>query len=279
MLLDRICIDYLISWTPAEFNITCAISAEVWTVTQISHNTAAPLLLLFSKRPLMTRFCKTISTSYRVVKWHNYHKIRAHDPVHAKFWSRSGPQRKVGNKWNARADGEGVKLYLRWGWRSSSTQPPRPGSGARTGSRTPTETERSARRWPRLDSAEPPRPDTAPGRRTAERSAWRAGTRTPRSRTSSCRDRRSRGAFQGARWRSVRPSVFSLLPPQPAAPNWARLSWESSTLSFRLLGIFKIRFCLRSALLSWRHYISCVQTFIDFKVLKKSNCDFQTLRL
>lgn len=132
------------------------------------------------------------------------HNIEPPVIIHAKL-IQSGPLRKVWNKQNEREYGERVRLYLRWGWRSSSTQPPRPGSEPRTGSRTPTETERSVQQWPRLDSAEPPRPDTAPGRRTAERWAWRAGTHTPRSRTSSCGDKRSRGSFQWARWRSVRP--------------------------------------------------------------------------
>jgi len=72
-----------------------------------------------------------------------------------------------------------------WGWRSSSTQPPLSGAVPRTGSRTPTEKGRNARQWPRLGSAEPPSPNTAPERRTAERSAWRVGTHTPHSQTSS----------------------------------------------------------------------------------------------
>lgn len=111
------------------------------------------------------------------------------------------PQNKLwGKRWTEKGE-----RYLRWGWRSISTQAPRPGSEPRTGSRTPRGTERSGRRWPRLDSAEPPRPDTAPRRRTAARSAWRAGTRKPRSRTSSCRDKGSRGSVVWARWRSVRP--------------------------------------------------------------------------
>lgn len=92
-----------------------------------------------------------------------------------------------------------AESYQMWGWRSSSTQPPPSGAAPRTGSRTPTETGRNAPRWPRLDSAEPPRPSRAPERRTAGRWAWRAGTRTPRSQTCS-RDRGHRCRSVTVRW-------------------------------------------------------------------------------
>ena len=111
-----------------------------------------------------------------------------------------------------------------WGWRSSSTEPPPPPPGAvpRTGSRTPTETGRNGRRWPRLDWAEPPRPDRAPGRRRAARWAWRVGTRTPRSQTSSPNRKHRRPHVSQSEglvsWRSARvfshhsPSLTALCP-------------------------------------------------------------------
>lgn len=132
--------------------------------------------------------------------------------------------------------------YLTWGWRSSATEPPRPSFVPRAGSRTPTETGRNGRQWPRLDSAEPPRPDTAPRRRTAGRWSWKAGTRTPRSRTSSRQVNGAAGWSNGGS-PPVRPS--STLPPhtapQPAALLCARTSWESLAEHFRLERIFKTR--------------------------------------
>lgn len=132
--------------------------------------------------------------------------------------------------------------YLTWGWRSSSTEPPPPSFVPRTGSRTPTERGRNGRRWPRLDSAEPPRPDTAPRRRTAGRWSWKVGTRTPRSRTSSRQVNGAAGWSNGGS-PPVRPS--STLPPhtapQPAALLCARTSWESLAAHFRLERTFKTR--------------------------------------
>lgn len=123
-----------------------------------------------------------------------------------------------------------------WGWRSSSTgarpwddEPP-------TGSMTPTETGRNAQRWPRLDWAEPPSPDTAPGRHTAERWAWRVGTRTPRSRTSSPH------RVHGSTSVTVTKLAGGLRASSPTialtAPRVS--SWNSLTGDIRLNQLFKI---------------------------------------
>lgn len=126
--------------------------------------------------------------------------------------------------------------YQMWGWRSSSTEPPLSGAVLRIGSRTPTETGRNAPQWPRLDSAEPPRPNTAPERRRAERSAWRVGKHTPRSQTSSHNKiHRCRSVTEKrARWRSA--YVFS----HHSLHCFCASSWECLTRDIRFDLVFKI---------------------------------------